>query len=175
MLWVVRKMVTPSSWLTHDPRPVQQRRGDLRAHAQAERELAHRHVQEVGDLEQLGEVLHALLEVAARLAVDVAVELERFDHRNVPPQQALLSQHHADVLGIGDALPPGGVAEDVDLAGGGSENTGQHLDRRRLARAVGAQEAEHLAAVDGEADAVDRGERLGRIDDEMLQLAEEGP
>ena len=40
-------------------------------------------------------------------------------------------------------------------AGGRVDQAGEHLERGRLARAVGAEEGDHLARLDGEADAVD--------------------
>src|SRR5262249_47189785 len=48
--------------------------------------------------------------------------------------------------------------EDADLAGGRRRQAEQELDRRRLSGAVGPQEAEDLAARDGEGEAVDRRE-----------------
>ena len=40
------------------------------------------------------------------------------------------------------------------LAGGGIEQAGEHLERGGLARAVGPQETDHLARLDGERDLV---------------------
>ena len=49
-------------------------------------------------------------------------------------------------------------AEDVDAAGGGGEQAGEHLDGGGFACAVGAEEAEELAGSDGEIDVADCGE-----------------
>src|SRR5439155_3858324 len=49
-------------------------------------------------------------------------------------------------------------AADGDRAAGRTEDAGHHPDRRRLARAVGAQKPEELAARHLEVDAVHRGE-----------------
>ena len=46
------------------------------------------------------------------------------------------------------------VAEDRGLARGGADQAHQHLQRRRLARAVGAHEAEDLAFAHAERDPV---------------------
>ena len=43
-------------------------------------------------------------------------------------------------------------------AGAGLQQAGEHADRRRLARAVGAEEPEHLAGPHVEGDVIDRGE-----------------
>ena len=50
------------------------------------------------------------------------------------------------------------LAEQQRLARGRRQQAGQHLHRRGLAAAVRAEEAEDLAALDAEADVVDRGE-----------------
>jgi hypothetical protein len=49
-------------------------------------------------------------------------------------------------------------AEDLDGAGGGCEQAGEHLDGSGLAGAVGAEEAKELAGGDGEVDVLDGGE-----------------
>ena len=50
------------------------------------------------------------------------------------------------------------LAEQQRLAFARRQQAGQHFHRRGLAAAVRAEKAEDLAALDGEADAVDRGE-----------------
>src|SRR6476661_6173185 len=47
-------------------------------------------------------------------------------------------------------------------AAAGGEEPGEHAERRRLARAVGAEEAEHLAGADVESDVIDGGEGAER-------------
>jgi len=64
-----------------------------------------------------------------------------------------------------------GILEDVvtshgDRARGGADEAGEHADGGGLACAVGAQEAEGLAGMDGEGDAVDdfmSGEDIGQL------------
>src|SRR5262249_6785196 len=70
-----------------------------------------------------------------------------------------LLRHVAD-----PALDAFGILRDVDAADrrgarGRREQSAQHPDRRRLAGAVAAEEAEDLAATDVERDVVDRDER----------------
>jgi hypothetical protein len=59
-----------------------------------------------------------------------------------------------DFDGVGDGVE----AEDLDAAGGGGEEAGEHLDGGGLAGAVGAEEAEELTGGDGEVDVLDGGE-----------------
>ena len=57
-----------------------------------------------------------------------------------------------------DGVSGGVEAEDLDAAGGWSEEAGEHLDGGGLACAVGAEEAEELAGRDGEVDVLNGGE-----------------
>ena len=59
-----------------------------------------------------------------------------------------------DFDGVGDGVE----AEDLDAAGGGGEQAGEHLDGGGFAGAVGAEEAEELAGRDGEVDVLNGGE-----------------
>ena len=63
------------------------------------------------------------------------------------------------------------MALDLDLAAGRMEQARQHLERRGLAGAVRAEEADPLAALDREADAVDRLDHLVRAMDQRLSAA----
>src|SRR4051794_17555855 len=49
-------------------------------------------------------------------------------------------------------------AQDLDASGTGGEQPGQHLDGRRLACAIGAEEAEELPRGDAEIDSINRNE-----------------
>ena len=89
-----------------------------------------------------------------QVARDAEVEVER-----------LLLEHHPDA---GESVPrvaahrePG----DLDIAGVGREEAGQHLEQRRLARAVGPEQHDEAAArhdeaqrVEGDARAIALGE-----------------
>jgi len=61
------------------------------------------------------------------------------------------------------------VAEHRHLAAGGVEQAGEHLQRRRLARAVRAEEADDLARLDLERDAVDGADIAPPPPDETAQ------
>jgi glyoxalase family protein len=61
-----------------------------------------------------------------------------------------------DVDGIVEEV----FAEDLDGAGGGSEEAGEHFDSGGFAGAVGTEEAEELAGFDDEIDVVDGGEAV---------------
>ena len=109
----------------------------------------------------------ALAGRAAAQAVDAAEEAEVLAHREVVVEAEALA-HVAD-----PPLHALGVLRDVDAeheagAGGGGEQAAQHADRRRLAGAVRAEEAEDLALVHAERDPVDGhegAEALGELAD----------
>jgi hypothetical protein len=100
-------------------------------------------------------------------AVDAAEEAQVLPDREVVVEAEALA-HVADL-----PLHALGVAGDVRAehepgAGAGLEQAAQHPDRRGLARAVCAEEAEDLALTDRERDAVDRregAEALGELPD----------
>ena len=86
-----------------------------------------------------------LFRSAARDLEQPAVEVERLLGVEELVEVRLLGQV-ADPLVLGDV--GGRLVEDQGVALGGEEQAEQQLDRRGLARAVGAQQAEDLAAVD---------------------------
>ena len=129
---------------------------ELTAHALAEGELAHRRVDELVELQQLGALVEPVAVRAAVDLVDVAEQVERVGERQVPPQQRALPEHHADSPRERDAVARRHEPGDVHFARARHEHAGEHLDRRALARAVGADVAEHLARVDAERHVVDR-------------------
>ena len=61
-----------------------------------------------------------------------------------------------DFDGVGEEV----LTEDLDGAGGGREEAGEHLDGGGFAGAVGSEEAEELAGLDVEIDVVDCGEAI---------------
>ena len=69
---------------------------------------------------------------------------------------ALLLQDDADPLAEGALAPTGIEPEDAQLAGVGAAVAFEDLDERGLAGAVRAEHREHLAAADGEVEAVER-------------------
>ena len=89
------------------------------------------------------------------------VEEAREQHRVLAPGERALGR---ELLGDVADQPPDRhalardvVAEHVGDAGRDPQQRGEDADRRRLARAVGAEEAEHLAGPDLEVDRVDGG------------------
>ena len=82
---------------------VQQGRGDLAAHPLAQRELAHRDVQEPGQAQHARRTVEPLRgRPAAGTRWIARSSVEALPQRQVPPQLAALPEHHAD--------PPGQLA-----------------------------------------------------------------
>ena len=92
-------------------------------------------------------------------AVDFRVQFKRFPRRQIPPKLVLLAQHERELAAVAVLPLPGRVPQHPGRAAGGIKQTGEHLERRGLARAVRAQKAHQLARLDFEADIV-YGERL---------------
>ena len=88
-------------------------------------------------------------------AIDVAQQVERVDHGQVPPERGALAEDRADGGDVADAVAPGDKAVDFDLAVGGDEQAGEHLDRGGFARAVGTEIADQFARGHVEADVID--------------------
>ena len=62
-------------------------------------------------------------------------------------------------------LPVGRTAEQLDVAHRGCDQSEQHADQRRLARAVGTEQADDLPGPDAHRDVVDRDEPSERATD----------
>ena len=84
---------------------MQHRRGQLASHALAERELSHRHLEELIEVEHLAKAREVLPVAIVGHLVDVTEELERVGERQVPPELHSLAEHHADAARQLDALP----------------------------------------------------------------------
>ena len=126
---------------------------DLDLHPFAEAQVPDGLPDELAQLEQLHQLVDALLEVRAWDAVDRPVQLERVDDRDVPLQLVALThdqRHPAEERVV--ALPRC-EAEGVRLAARRMEQPRQHLERRGLAGAVRPEEADDLARLDLERDA----------------------
>ena len=65
---------------------------------------------------------------------------------------ARLLKHHAEARAVGRRRRAGGRAVELDRAAVGGQQPRQHAERRGLAGAVGAEQAEDLAGLDLEAD-----------------------
>ena len=131
----------------HQAGRVQQRGGDLGAHPLAQRELAHRRREE---LARARGGRPARRSARARRPADsawMAARIrERLAHRQVPPQLGALAEDHAD---LARQAPPVGhrvaARRCVAVPAGRHQDAGEHLDRGRLAGAVGADVADRLA------------------------------
>jgi hypothetical protein len=90
-----------------------------------------------------------------REIVDLLVQEQHLQRRQVGPEQALLPHHQGDLPQEGGVTPEGGVSQHADLPAAGVEQAGEHLERRRLLRADWPEKANNLARLAGERDPVD--------------------
>ncbi len=139
-------------------RIVQERSGEVAAHAFAEGKFADWRVQVIADVENGVEMFHARVEIALRDVVNAAEKLEGFDYGDVPPELGALAEDDADRFHVLAALAVGNVAVDEDFAAGGNQDAGEHFDGGGFSGAVGADVADHFAAFDCEADAIHGGD-----------------
>ncbi len=125
--------------------------------AVALRELADERAELVLDAALLDDALEPpRVLLAARDAAQIGDEVEVLEDGHVLVQRRVLGQV-ADVAAHLDALVIDVVARDVGASGRGREERREDLHRRRLARAVRPEEAEHFAAPHVERDVVDGG------------------
>src|SRR5437870_13880739 len=80
--------------------------------------------------------------------VDGLIELKGLLGRQVPEQLLLVAEHERDAPLERRAAVPGRKPRDVGAASRGVEQSGEHLEGRRLARAVGPEKRHDLAALD---------------------------
>ena len=91
----------------------------------------------------------------ARHAVDIAGEQEVLFDGEVVEEAEIFGQD-ADAALEFERVAGGIEAADVDLAGGGGEQSGEHFDGGGLPGAVGSQEGADVAGVDFEIESVRR-------------------
>jgi hypothetical protein len=125
---------------------VQQRGRDLAPHPLAQRELTHGCVEERLEAEQLDELGQVLAVALGRHAVDVLQEVERVAQRQIPPELRALAEDDADATRELDAVALRIEPRHPDVPRRRDEDAREHLDRRRLPRAVGPDVADDLAA-----------------------------
>mmetsp|Transcript_29280 Transcript_29280/g.53020 ORF Transcript_29280/g.53020 Transcript_29280/m.53020 type:complete len:262 (-) Transcript_29280:10-795(-) len=130
---------------------VHQGLGHQHAALHAARELAHIGIGLVGQA-QVGEQLVDPVVVVLDPEV-AALDTQRLAHAEEGVEHQFL-RHHAQRLARGGVVVHHVVAHHAHAALGGTGQAGQHADQRRLAGAVGAEQAEELAAADVEADAI---------------------
>ena len=118
----------------------------------------------VHEVELLEQFLRAGAGGRPALAVQAADHHEVLGARQVLVHRGVLAGQ-ADALAQGGGVADGVQARDADRAGVRAQQRGEHADRRRLARAVGAEQAEHRAGLDLEVDAVERADLAERLDE----------
>src|SRR5271167_3215770 len=167
--------VEADRWLVEkkNRRIVQQRCGEVAAHALAERKFSHGHVEQFGEAEDLVEKLHAFVVVALRDVVDASQKLEGFDGGDVPPQLRALAENYTDGFYVGGALFPGDETVGQNFAGGWHQDAGEHFDRCGFSGAVGADVANHFATADFEVYVFDGFDGLVFAVKKILQAAED--
>ena len=108
------------------------------------------------EADELGQLADPRALVAGRDAVDVGEEAQVVEAGEPVVEAALAAEDVADAAADLLRLPCDVEAEDPRLAGGGQQERGEDLDRRRLAGAVRPEQAEELAGSDLEAEVDDR-------------------
>ncbi len=153
--------------------PVEESRGDLHLHPLAEREAPHLNAEQILESEELDEFAQRPLVFRPAYLVDLPVQIEGLARRQVGPELAALPHDdgdpHPEVL----LAQPGHVAHHESLARAGVHDAGEHLQRRGLARPIGAEEADHLALAHRERDSPDRLADELPASDEIVQRAGE--
>ncbi len=127
-------------------RAADERLGNGDALPLAARKLVDAAVEQAGNVEDARDVLGALPDQVARLAVGLEGEADVLAHVEVRVKRDGLEDHR-DVALLGRDVVHQAVAEE-ELAAGGFLQSGQHVERRRLAAARGAEQDQQLAVAD---------------------------
>ncbi len=145
---------------------VEQRARDLQAAEHPAGERAREPLEHRLELHRLDRLLDALAPLAPGHAGHAAVEVEVL----VGGERAVDGDRLGDVADAGahrEAVAADVIAGHQRAPVGGLEQGREHADGGRLARAVGPEQAEHLAGCDREGDAAD-GLELTEADDEVV-------
>src|ERR1700722_434505 len=100
------------------------------------------------------------------------MEVEVLPHVQLPVERVLLGDDAKQLLGqrrVCDDVD----AADIRVAGGGDHTGGEHPGGRRLAGAVGPEQAEYLAGLNAQIEPVDRGEVGAGVDLRQLLSADD--
>ena len=135
-------------------RSVDHRDRERQALALAQRQRGRQRVHDRRETEALGDMAHARRDLRARHAEQARVQFEVLPHVELAVERKPL-RHVAHAAARLEVARVDRAAEQPRLSLGRGQKTGQHLHRRRLAAAVGADEAEDLAAIDVKAHVVD--------------------
>ena len=136
-------------------RRVQEAARDLQAPAHAAGEGHHRRVAALPQPDHLEHLAHAVGDERGVDAVELGVQAQVLLGGQVAVERRVL-EDEADVAADVVALAHDVVAGDARAARGRARERAEHVDRRRLAGAVGAEEPEDLAGGDLEAHAAHR-------------------
>ena len=128
----------------------------LDLHALAERKVPNRLPDEALEVKQLDELVPGLPEVVRMEPVDRPKELVRVERRQVPLELVAVAHDHRDLAEVGGLAPRRDMTEDGRIAARRVQEAAEHLERRRLAGTVWPEEADNLAGLDDERDAIDR-------------------
>ncbi len=138
------------------------------------RELARQVVQHVGYAQELGHLLHALLDVGLVHPAGAERARDVLEGRQMRVEGEVL-ERHADLALLGPEIDHGLVA-DPHVAGIGREHARDQAQEHGLAGARGAEHGDGLAALDGERHVAQHlllAERLGHlIEDEIAHGAQ---
>ena len=150
-----------------------QRHGQLQALPLPQGERVGQRLHDLVEAEPRGRFFDAPRDLVLGHIKELGVQDQVLPHRQLGIEREGL-RHVADLAADGDVVGIDRLAEQPGLPLGGRQQAAQHLHRRRLAAAVGAEEAEDLPALDPEADVIDRGEvaeplgQVVRLDDHLV-------
>ena len=126
---------------------MQQGHGDLAFHPFTERQVAHRLAQQISQVEQLRQLVDGLLELRTLQSVDGPVALKGIGHGQIPDQLVAVAHDQRDLAQEIALASKGLETQDAHIPVTGIQQAGEHLQRRRLAGAVGPEEADDLAGL----------------------------
>src|SRR5262245_40369645 len=128
-------------------------------------------MEKVTDLQSLDQVVtDSAIPVAGHI-VDFTQKIERFHHRQIPPQLSTLTEHHADPAHMLNAVSPGDTFADRYLPAIRHQDSGQYLHRCALSRSIGSDVADKFAPRNGKRHAVEREDSLVLRRDQRLDTA----
>ena len=131
-------------------------RSELDLHALAEGEVAHRLVNELLQLEELGKLVHGRSELSLRDPVDLLKNTEAIGSGDVPHELRAVPHEQRHPTEVGVLAAPGNITQHARLASARMKQPREHLERRRLPRPVRPEKTNDLTGHDAERDAGNR-------------------
>ena len=141
----------------HQLRPVDERAGDGQTAPHPTRQQVDPVVPTIGQLDELEQLVGPLADDVPRQVEVPPVDEDVVAHRQLEVERVLL-RHDAETGSDARAVGRRIHAQHAELAVRDRRDATDHPHRRRLAGAVGPQEAERLPLLDAKVDAVDRDE-----------------